>query len=886
MSSVGGLLGTDYYAQSFKALSDYLVDGALWIQNNSGMTPNFRLMLCNNTDLGFPNIANPMFISQAISNVTINARPGRFYLNLTTPMRVQQNRTYWLVIDGYYDNKTSGTGRSRWQYGNPYKDGGFLFSNTAGASWSNPYFATYDLNFIVNFSNRPTKAEVFGKDWVTSVGGTTGSDYYAQSFKALDSYIVDAGISIENGSNVTPNYKVEIWGNNATGGDHPNKSNVLASSRLISGAEINKTDGQRFFVHPNVSISVVPGEKYWLVIDGTVGNTTIGYCGSRGINTDTFPDGQFMYCNDYAGKTWSTWPTKDLSFVVNFSASRSAIKMMKGDSYWGGIGGNGINNLIGQSFKALNKYILDAGIWLQNASNNTPTVRILICPSTLANASQPDLANYVARSIPITGQQISSTPGMQYLRPTKPIEVVPGQTYFFIVDGYSIGNATAGSLITYDRYVLPNGPYTDGMEMYSRNAGATWGTYTSYDLGLDVAFSDVPYEAQCGENSIVATVGGTGSDYYAQSFVALNDYISEAGIWIGPNSGITPNLRLLLCRNGANHPNLTDIMAQSLVISGSVINATAGFFYVKPPTPIPVTIGGTYWIVIDGYYDHVTAGAARSQCMVNSDVYTDGEFQYSNNAGVSWTTPSITKDLEFSVTFTHVNQPPTQPIVTISPLKPLDKDDLTVLWPIPSTDFEMEPITYYIEWYLNGVVQPAWSNSAVLPHGTTLPTDNWMVRVTPYDGHINGTTATYTVHVQADILTLDHPITAFSQPFHVITTSNTTITAFNFNQTTGKITFTSTGPLDTKGFCNITIPRTLIIEPWIIKVNGVQVFPATPDNGTHTFIALNYSTSSVPIEIQGLVVVPEFAPALLLATLATITLVVAVVSRKVNKKKR
>jgi hypothetical protein len=407
---------------------------------------------------------------------------------------------------------------------------------------------------------------------------------------------------------------------------------------------------------------------------------------------------------------------------------------------------------------------------------------------------------------------------------------------------------------------------------------------------VDITFSDVPYTVQCEENSIVSSVGGTGSDYYAQSFVALNDYLAEAGVWIGPNSGTTPNLRLLLCKNAANHPNLTDVMAQSLVISGSAINTTAGFFYVKPSTPIPMVIGETYWLVIDGYYDHVTSGSARSRCMVYADVYTDGEFQYSNNAGLSWTTPSITKDLEFSVTFTHVNQPPTQPDVTISPLKPFDKDDLTALWPIPSTDFEMEPITYYIEWYKNGVLQSAWSNNVVLPNSATLPTDNWMVKVTPYDGHINGTANAYTVHVLADILIIDHLITAESQPFHVITKSNTTITAFDFNHTgsIARLNFTSTGPTGTVGFCNITIPNNLMHgSPWVITVNGYLIDPPKTDNGTHTTIVLEYLfASSVSVMIQGDYIVPEFTPTMLLVTLAIATLAIAVVTKKINKKKR
>jgi len=897
-SALGGSYA-DYFAQSFKALSDYIVNGGIWLEQYSTPVPTLRLMLCNNTS-GYPDIASPIaYSSQNITGAEIQARPGRFYLNLTQPIRVQQNRTYWLVVDGHMDSVSAGSAKSKRLAGNPYKDGILTFSNDAGNTWENSAYPTWDFDFVITFSNRPNKAEVFGTVSTHSVGGSSGSDYYAQSFKALDSYIIDAGIWIENYTEPTPNFRVQIWGNNATGFNHPNNETIIASSRVIKGSEINSTQGQRYFVHPNVSISVTVGEIYWLVIDGYYDQTTAGRAGSRGTTEDVYTDGEFLYSNN-AGSTWNTFSTADLNFIVTFSASRSAIKLMKGGSTWSGIGGNGINNYAAQSFKALNKYILDAGIWLQNNGINCPDTRLLICPASILNASEPDLTSPLSRSIPITGQQISNNPGMQYLKPTKPIEVVPGQTYFFIVDGYSIGNATAGNLLTYDHYWFnyqpPHDPYTDGMEMYSRNGGVTWGQYTFYDLGVDITFSDVPYEAQCGSTGTAPECGWQAlTPYFAQSFVALNDFIADAGIWIGPESGTTPNFRLLLVGNNAtsyNHPDMTNILASSMRILGTDINATSGMYYIKPPTPILVERLQRYWIVIDGSYDKVTVGTAASRS-VNYDAYPDGQFLWAyQNLDLGWhpDTGNHRYDLQFDVIFTHVNQPPTQPDVSISPLKPFDSDDLTAQWPIPSIDLEMEPIAYYVEWYQNGVPQPAWANNIVLPNSATSPTDNWMAKVTPYDGHINGTAGMYTVHVLADILTLDHLVTAESQPFHVITKSNTTITDFAFNHTgsIARLNFTSTGPSGTIGFCNITIPNNLMHgSPWVITVNGYLVDPPKTDNGTHTTIALEYLfASSVSVMIQGDYIVPEFTPAMLLITLGTITLAVAVVNKKINKKKQ
>jgi hypothetical protein len=211
------------------------------------------------------------------------------------------------------------------------------------------------------------------------------------------------------------------------------------------------------------------GETYWLVIDGYYDNTTSGSAKAKGAYEDVYPYGVYKYSNN-AGDSWTTMGVApDLDFIVTFSASQSAIKLMKGRSTWSLIGGNGINNYAGQSFKALNKYILDVGVWLENTSLNAPTVRLLICPPSPENASKPDLTNFLARSLPITGEQISNNPRMHYLKPTKPIEVVPGQTYFFIIDGYSLGNATAGSLMTRDHYQLDYDPPPRSVHGRSRN---------------------------------------------------------------------------------------------------------------------------------------------------------------------------------------------------------------------------------------------------------------------------------------------------------------------------------------------------------------------------------------------------------------------------------
>lgn len=882
VSTVGGLNGSDYYGQSFKALADYVVNGGLYLHSSFGQTPNFRVLLCNKTSDGWPNVTSPMATSEVISNTTIDATPGRYYLNLTTPIRVQQNETYWLVIDGYYDHTTPGAGRSSARtYDNPYPDGYFAFSNNAGASWS--VWNNTDLDFIVTFSSRPNKVEVIGEEWYPHPvgGGGSSTDYYAQSFKALDSYIVNAGVWIGNDSDTAPNLRVQIWGNNDTSG-YPDNNTVIASSRVIFGDEIVKNSG-RFFVHPNVSIPVVAGQTYWLVIDGYYDHTTNGSARSKGAGEDTYADGQYLYSNDI-GVTWDSMPVVPyLDFVVTFSSSQSAIKL-NGHSIWTQIGGTGTLEYAGQSFKALNKYILDAGVWLENYTNLCPDTRLLICEPT--QTGFPNVTNPIAASIPIDGADIISNPGWFYVHPAKPIDVAIGQTYFLIIDGL-YDNTTNGNIKTLDRN---DNPYKDGMEYYSANAGASWLTWSNYDLGMDITFSDVPGKAQCGSNDYAQYVGGSAvTPYYAQSFIALNDYIADAGIWLENGTAPTPDFRILLCENNAtgyDHPNPNQVLVESLKITGTTIDASPGLYYVKPPVPIPVTVNQMYWIVIDGLYYNASTGRAQSRS-VNYDACPDGQFLWAYaNLNLGWHPDVVNSryDLDFEVTFTHVNQPPTQPEVAIVPAQPFDSNNLVSAIITSSTDFEQESIYYYVEWFKNGMLQPAYSGSTV-PSSATAPMENWQLKVTPYDGHINGTSAFYAVTIQSDIEAIDHPVVADNQTFHVFTTSNSTITAFNFNQTESKITFTATGPNGGIGFCNITIPKTLMDAPWQITINGTTATPTITSNATHTIIQLIYNMSSVPIEIHGLLIIPEFTTLGLLVSLAGVAVAVAVVKKRIAKKR-
>ncbi|MEM3697728.1 MAG: PQQ-binding-like beta-propeller repeat protein [Candidatus Bathyarchaeia archaeon] len=122
----------------------------------------------------------------------------------------------------------------------------------------------------------------------------------------------------------------------------------------------------------------------------------------------------------------------------------------------------------------------------------------------------------------------------------------------------------------------------------------------------------------------------------------------------------------------------------------------------------------------------------------------------------------------------------------------------------------------------------------------------------------------------------NYPITMYS--------SNSSITNFNFNQSEKQITFQLSGEADESGYCNVSIPKTLLKgEPWIVKLNGTNWNYTATENETHSFIYITYTFGSAfEVAIQGTWVVPEFSSTIIL-TLCMLTILVITILIRKNK---
>jgi hypothetical protein len=113
--------------------------------------------------------------------------------------------------------------------------------------------------------------------------------------------------------------------------------------------------------------------------------------------------------------------------------------------------------------------------------------------------------------------------------------------------------------------------------------------------------------------------------------------------------------------------------------------------------------------------------------------------------------------------------------------------------------------------------------------------------------------------------------------YSVSTLSNSTVTHFVFNQTLAQISFNVTGEYGTIGYCNATIPKSLLSGNWTIRIDNTTVTPTIAGNDTHSFLHLTYThTSTLRVTIRGTWVIPEF-PSFLILPLFMITTLLAVI---------
>ncbi len=148
------------------------------------------------------------------------------------------------------------------------------------------------------------------------------------------------------------------------------------------------------------------------------------------------------------------------------------------------------------------------------------------------------------------------------------------------------------------------------------------------------------------------------------------------------------------------------------------------------------------------------------------------------------------------------------------------------------------------------------------------------------DENEDGIGDTLTPHLDVDNQPLMGMFSDFkaTEQHHVTTTSNSTISAFHFDQENNRISFNVTGKDGTVGFCRICIPHALFDGNYTVLVDGLPPLMSKSlpcSNNTHSHLYFTYQHPKKEV-----LIIPEFPSALILHLVMILTLVAVAVSKK------
>jgi hypothetical protein len=118
----------------------------------------------------------------------------------------------------------------------------------------------------------------------------------------------------------------------------------------------------------------------------------------------------------------------------------------------------------------------------------------------------------------------------------------------------------------------------------------------------------------------------------------------------------------------------------------------------------------------------------------------------------------------------------------------------------------------------------------------------------------------------------------------VTVSTNSTITNFKFDSSRNTESYEVEGVNNTVGYCNVTIPKSLLTGGFIVQVDGVTTYYSLNQNATDSFLYFTYKNADPLVEISGQAI-PEFATwayygAVFICTTTVLTAVLMLVKRK------
>jgi spore coat protein U-like protein len=127
----------------------------------------------------------------------------------------------------------------------------------------------------------------------------------------------------------------------------------------------------------------------------------------------------------------------------------------------------------------------------------------------------------------------------------------------------------------------------------------------------------------------VSALGATGSNFYAQSFIANVSAITEFGVVIQQVSAVGQIVLEIAADNGSGVPVYSAPLYQGTLISPT----TTGTWYYETGINVPVTPGQKYYVLLNGYNNPGATGWSRIGLSDTQPNSGQGMI-YSNSGGV------------------------------------------------------------------------------------------------------------------------------------------------------------------------------------------------------------------------------------------------------------
>jgi hypothetical protein len=96
--------------------------------------------------------------------------------------------------------------------------------------------------------------------------------------------------------------------------------------------------------------------------------------------------------------------------------------------------------------------------------------------------------------------------------------------------------------------------------------------------------------------------------------------------------------------------------------------------------------------------------------------------------------------------------------------------------------------------------------------------------------------------------------------YEVVATSNSALSDIGLDGSSKEITFDLWGIHGTSGYCQVSVPKTLLEGPFTVYLGSQQIVPTVTENATHSNIAFNYVHDSDRIRVIGTQLTPTPTP--------------------------